>query len=113
LAVSESLKPLQIVTTEEVLTEALTFYAESGNYQRKRIVNFVDSILNSPQTNIIHQTHQSFLAGFSLCRERIDKGYSLTDCISMQTMREMGITEVLTRVAKLSAGIAISLRKVL
>ncbi len=96
LAVSNSLGTVQIVTTEEVLTEALTFYAESGSYQRQRIVNFVDNILESPQTHVIQQTHQSFLDGFRLYRERIDKGYSLTDCISMQTMRQMGITEVLT-----------------
>jgi len=28
--------------------------------------------------------------------ERRDKGYSLTDCIPMQTMRQQGLTEVLT-----------------
>lgn len=27
---------------------------------------------------------------------RLDKGYSLTDCISMYVMREHGLTEVLT-----------------
>ena len=27
---------------------------------------------------------------------RADKQYSLTDCLSMQVMREMGISEVLT-----------------
>jgi len=32
----------------------------------------------------------------SLYEARPDKGYSLTDCISMQTMRREGITEVLT-----------------
>jgi predicted nucleic acid-binding protein len=29
-------------------------------------------------------------------RQRSDKGYSLTDCISMIIMRQMGIAEVLT-----------------
>jgi predicted nucleic acid-binding protein len=96
LNVSKSLGRFQIVTTDEVLTEALTFYAESGSHQRQRIINFVDNILKSPQTDVIQQTHDSFLAGFSLYRKRLDKGYSLTDCISMQTMRQMGITEVLT-----------------
>lgn len=96
LAVSNSLGKIQIITTEEVLIEALTFYAESGSYQRQRIVNFVDNILISPQTVVIPQTHKSFLTGFALYRSRLDKGYSLTDCISMQTMRQMNITEVLT-----------------
>jgi hypothetical protein len=29
--------------------------------------------------------------------QRPDKGYSLTDCISMQTMRREGLTEALTK----------------
>ncbi len=35
-------------------------------------------------------------AGLQLYRDRPDKRYSLTDCISMQTMRREGLTEVLT-----------------
>jgi uncharacterized protein len=96
LNVSHSLGQVQIVTTDEVLTEALTFYAESGSHQRQRIVNFVDRIIKNPKIQVIQQTHESFLTGFSLYRKRLDKGYSLTDCISMQTMRQLGITEVLT-----------------
>lgn len=96
LNVSQALGKVQIVTTDEVLTESLTFYAESGKYQRQRIVNFVNNILQSPQTVVVEQSRKSFLAGFSLYQHRPDKGYSLTDCISMQTMREFGITEVLT-----------------
>ena len=42
------------------------------------------------------QTHQSFLDGFALYKARPDKGYSLTDCISMQAMKQDGITEILT-----------------
>jgi predicted nucleic acid-binding protein len=33
----------------------------------------------------------------TFCGARPDKGYSLTDCISMQTMRKEGLTEVLTK----------------
>jgi uncharacterized protein len=42
------------------------------------------------------QSHQTFLDGLSLYKSRPDKGYSLTDCISMQAMHQEGITEVLT-----------------
>ena len=35
-------------------------------------------------------------AGLALYAARPDKGYSLTDCISMATMRKKGLTEVLT-----------------
>jgi predicted nucleic acid-binding protein len=42
------------------------------------------------------QSRESFLAGIELYRARPDKGYSLTDCISMITMRREGLTEALT-----------------
>ncbi len=42
------------------------------------------------------QSHESFLAGLKLYEARLDKGYSLTDCISMNTMKAEGLTEVLT-----------------
>ena len=48
------------------------------------------------EIQVIEQTHQSFLSGFSLYEQRMDKGYSLTDCISMQTMCNLEIQEVLT-----------------
>ena len=46
--------------------------------------------------SIVPLTAASFEAGFTLYRARLDKGYSLTDCISMCTMQNGGITEVLT-----------------
>ncbi len=42
------------------------------------------------------QSHQTFLDGLALYKARPDKGYSLTDCISMEAMRQEGITEILT-----------------
>jgi predicted nucleic acid-binding protein len=34
--------------------------------------------------------------GIELYASRLDKGYSLTDCISMMVMKQMGIYEILT-----------------
>jgi len=42
------------------------------------------------------QTQESFLRGFALYKARSDKRYSLTNCISMHSMRNEGITEILT-----------------
>jgi predicted nucleic acid-binding protein len=44
---------------------------------------------------VIPQSHESFLSGFDLYAARPDKGYSLTDCISMQAMRREGLTDAL------------------
>ena len=45
---------------------------------------------------VVPQSSRSFAAGLALYEARPDKGYSLTDCISMVTMRQEGITEVLS-----------------
>jgi predicted nucleic acid-binding protein len=57
----------------------------------------VRAILANPVIRVIPQSRGSFLAGLDLYIQRPDKGYSLTDCISMQTMRREGLTEVLTK----------------
>jgi len=84
-----------VITTEEVLTEVLTFFA-GDSWLRKRAVETVRELLADDGVRIIQQGHESFLAGFDLYASRLDKGYSLTDCISMQTMRREGLTDVLT-----------------
>jgi predicted nucleic acid-binding protein len=86
-----------IVTTEEVLTEYLTFFSTAPEYLRREVTANVGAMLSDPGVvRIIPQSHDSFVAGFELYRARPDKGYSLTDCISMHTMRKEGLTEVLT-----------------
>ena len=96
IAIGTSLSPLKIITTDEVLTEVLTSYCNAGFRMRKRSTDLVHDVLNNTKTQVLEQTHTSFLSGLSLYQNRLDKGYSLTDCISMQTMRQLGITEVLT-----------------
>jgi predicted nucleic acid-binding protein len=75
-----------IVTTEEVLTEYLTFFCAAPEYLRREVTANVEEILIDPGVRIIPQSHDSFAAGFELYRARPDKGYSSTDCISMLTM---------------------------
>jgi predicted nucleic acid-binding protein len=45
---------------------------------------------------VLPQTRDGFITGLELYRARPDKGYSLTDCISMDLMRRTGLTDVLT-----------------
>lgn len=85
-----------LVTTEEVLAEYLTFFCASPERLRREVASNVEAILQDPTVRVIPQSHESFIAGLELYRARPDKGYSLTDCISMQTMRQEGLTAVLT-----------------
>jgi predicted nucleic acid-binding protein len=93
---SQSLGQVEIVTTEEVLTEVLAFYSKAGFRMRQRTVNFIKNMFINQNVQIIEQNHQSFILGFALYENRLDKGYSLTDCISMNVMKQLNITEILS-----------------
>ena len=56
----------------------------------------VQDILQESHILVIPQSHETFLSGLALYRDRPDKGYSLVDCISMQAMRRLGLTAALT-----------------
>ena len=96
LAISQGSQRVPLITTEEVLTEVLAFFSARGQFLRQSAVAFVQGILSHPGIVVRPQSHQSFLDGFALYQARPDKEYSLTDCISMEAMREEGITEILT-----------------
>lgn len=85
-----------VVTTDEVLSEYLTFFCAAPEFLRREVALAVEDILQNATVAVIPQSRESFLAGLRLYRARPDKGYSLTDCISMETMRREGLSEVLT-----------------
>jgi predicted nucleic acid-binding protein len=93
---SRKLAGCHLVTTEEVLTELLNAFCKAGQVLRQEAVNLVHDLDSDPSVTVHPQTHQTFLFGLALHDARSDKGYSLTDCISMDTMRQEGITEFLT-----------------
>lgn len=95
LEFSRSERSRPIVTTDEVFTEFLAFCA-SDPQLRVEAAAAVRDYLDTVRLRVIPQTRTSFLAGLELYQARPDKGYSLTDCISMQTMRREGIVDVLT-----------------
>ena len=96
VAFTKTLDRVQIVTTDEILTEILNFLSCYGRSTRYRSTQLVQKMMSEPNIQIIPQTHSSFLQGLELYENRLDKEYSLTDCISMQIMTQMGITKILT-----------------
>jgi predicted nucleic acid-binding protein len=95
VAFDDALAGAAIITTDEILTEFMTFFS-ADPWLRSRAAATVRSLLVDPEIRVIPQSRASFLAGLELYAARPDKGYSLVDCISMQTMREEGLTDVLT-----------------
>jgi predicted nucleic acid-binding protein len=96
VALSRSFAPDKIITTDEVLCEYLAFCAGARPSIRAEAGQIVAELIEDLAVRVVPQSRESFLSGLQLYRARPDKGYSLTDCISMQTMRREGLTKVLT-----------------
>jgi predicted nucleic acid-binding protein len=90
------IKEARLVTTEAVLLEMMNFTAGYGPNLRKAVASFARDVLQDEEIEVIPHTRELFLKGLTLYESRRDKGYSLTDCISMVAMRERSITDVLT-----------------
>ena len=91
-----ALGSVELVTTDEVLVEFLSAYAGRGEYLRREALKTVRAAMTNAHVTVRPQSHQSFMSGLDFYAARADKAYSLVDCISMHTMRQMGLTEVLT-----------------
>ena len=95
MQLTTTLGPRSVVTSDEVLTEFLAYYA-ADQVLRREVGLAVIRLVNDPDIRIVPQTRSSFLDGLALYNARPDKGYSMTDCISMEIMRREGLTDVLT-----------------
>jgi len=87
---------VRLVTTETVLIEVLNYFSEFGEEMRRTVVEDVRDIMIDSDVDYIEHSQTAFLDAIDLYEGRPDKGYSLTDCISMLVMKDLGIREVLT-----------------
>jgi uncharacterized protein len=95
-AAKKELGVVSLVTTDEVLVEVLNTFGGRGEHLRRFACAFVYRLRRESAVRIIPQSRTSFDGGLVLYSARHDKGYSLVDCISMTTMRRLGIEDVLT-----------------
>ncbi len=86
----------RLITTDEVLTEFLAHMSSRGPYLRKLAAQLVRRVLDDEDVTVIPQSRESFLGGLNLYERRLDKGYSLVDCVSMTAMRTQAIRDVCT-----------------
>lgn len=84
------------ITSEMVLTELLNALSGRGKHLRQIAIRITDDLRNDASVEIIPQNSEQFEAAFSFYRQRLDKGYSLTDCASMPIMRQLGVQDILT-----------------
>lgn len=94
--VSSQLRNAQLLTTELILVEYLNYFCEYGSEMRDRSTATVQNILEDLKVQTVWQSQELFESGLNLYKARLDKEYSLTDCVSMVVMRQSGIRDILT-----------------
>ena len=63
---------------------------------RSAAIKLLTALEEDPNVEIIPLSEELYKRGLRLYRERLDKEWSLTDCISFVVMQERGLTEALT-----------------
>ena len=76
----------RIITTEWVLTELAD--ALSDPAEREKVAGMISVLEQDKNVTIVPATSDLFHRGLSLFIQRLDKEWSLTDCISFTVMQE-------------------------
>jgi uncharacterized protein len=95
-AAIDELGNAEFITTDLVLVELLNHFSGQGNFLRVQAANFAEELMRDPTIEFILHGKGLLIAALEFYRKRQDKGYSLTDCVSMLVMQDRGITDVLT-----------------
>lgn len=83
-----------LLTTEWVLTEVADALAAPAT--RTRFTALISRLRARDDVRIVSVTHEHFRRGCALYVQRMDKGWSLTDCISFLVMWQRGVKTALT-----------------
>jgi predicted nucleic acid-binding protein len=84
----------RLVTTRAVLLEIGGALARQR--YRSASVTLLDSMERDSSIEIIPLSESLYARALQLYRDRLDKEWSLTDCISFLVMQDRGLTEALT-----------------
>jgi predicted nucleic acid-binding protein len=92
---SKKMGLLYIFTSEMVLAEVLNDFSKRGEFFRGVAIELIESLYNHPNVTVVQQSSSQFKEGLLLYKQRSDKEWSITDCVSFKIMEEYGITEAL------------------
>ena len=97
----------QVWVTEAVLVEAANGLS---SYDREGVARFIDRCYRTANLRVVGVDTSLLSRALTLYRKRLDKEWSLTDCISIVVMQEQGIVEAVTADDHfIQAGFSISL----
>ena len=84
---------VSVVTTQAVLVEIGNALAYPQN--RPKAISHIEELRTSPDAVVVPSSEDLFQRGLALYKERQDKSWGLTDCISFVVMRDRGIRDAL------------------
>lgn len=87
---------VELVTTDEVLTEFLAALSKGGPRVRLAAARTVRAMLSGSTVRVMPQSRSSLAKALARYEARGDKEYSLQDCASMNVMEAESITQALT-----------------
>ena len=85
---------IQMITTRAVILEIGNALAKLR--YRAAAIELLDSLEEDPNVKIIALSEELYNRAMELYRQRPDKEWGLTDCVSFVVMQDYGITEALT-----------------
>lgn len=83
-----------LITTSYVFDEIVTFF--NSHNRHAKAVEIGERLLRSPTVQFVHVDEALFFEAWKLFKQRQDKTYSMTDCISFLVMKKFGTEKVLT-----------------
>jgi len=89
-----ALRRVRMTTTRAVLLEVANFLAQPKT--RPLVIGALEDCERDPLLEIVPLSEDLFEKGLALFRERMDKSWGVTDCISFVVMRAGGISQALT-----------------
>ncbi|MBI1792048.1 MAG: nucleic acid-binding protein [Acidobacteria bacterium] len=82
---TERIGAAAITTSCAVLVEVLNFFSARGKEMIETAAGAIGRIVSDDAVTVIETSTDDFIAALRLYRKRADQGYSLTDCISMDS----------------------------
>lgn len=76
-----------LISTSYVFDEVVTFF--NSRNRHAKAIEIGERLLSSPSIQFVHVDEALFFDAWKLFKQRKDKSYSLTDCISFLVMKKL------------------------
>ncbi len=89
---------LVVASSRETVTTSLVLIELADGLAKVRFrqvaIQLVDALTKSASVEIVHVTQELESIAWKLFRERPDKGWGMTDCVSISLMTKLGVSDV-------------------